>query len=179
MLPSQILLNNLLYDSSQLAIPTDRVDDADLLAPRRWDTPFVRNFMLCFGPLSSAFDLMAFGLLYWVLHTPAEVFQTAWFVESMATQVFVIFVIRTTRACWRDRPSPWLALASLAAVGVALALPFLPWGRVFGLVPLPAEVLGLLMALTLGYLAVAELAKHAFYRWIGNSRAVPAPDPVL
>src|SRR5437660_1374524 len=81
MRPVQILLNNFLYDLSELPIPTDRVADADLLAPRRWDTAFVRNFMLCFGPLSSLFDLLAFALLYRVLHTPAAIFQTAWFVQ--------------------------------------------------------------------------------------------------
>jgi Mg2+-importing ATPase len=167
MRPVQILLNNFLYDLSELPIPTDRVDDADLLAPRRWDTPFVRNFMLCFGPVSSLFDLLAFALLYKVLHTPAEVFQAAWFVESMATQVLVIFIIRTTRPCWRDRPSRWLALASVACVGAAFALPFLPWGGIFGFVPLPPDVLGLVVALTLGYLVVAEAVKHLFYRLIG------------
>jgi Mg2+-importing ATPase len=168
MRPVQILLNNFLYDLSELPIPTDRVDDADLLAPRRWDTPFVRNFMLCFGPVSSLFDLLAFALLYKVLHTPAEVFQAAWFVESMATQVLVIFIIRTPRPCWRDRPSRWLALASVLVVGAAFALPFLPWaGRVFGFVPLPPDVLALVVALTLGYLVVAESVKHLFYRLIG------------
>jgi len=166
MRPVQILLNNFLYDLSELPIPTDRVDDSDLLAPRRWDTPFVRNFMLCFGPVSSLFDLLAFALLYKVLHTPAEVFQAAWFVESMATQVLVIFVIRTTRSCWRDRPSPWLVLTSVSVVAAAFALPYLPWGHVFGFVPLPPEVLGLVVLLTLAYLAVAEAAKHVFYRLI-------------
>jgi P-type Mg2+ transporter len=109
---------------------------------------------------------MAFALLYKVLHTPAEVFQTAWFVESMATQVLVIFVIRTARPCWRDRPSRWLALASVACVGAAFALPFVSWGSVLGFVPLPPDVLGLVVALTLGYLAVAEAVKHLFYRLI-------------
>jgi len=167
MRPVQILLNNFLYDLSELPIPTDRVDDADLLAPRRWDTPFVRNFMLCFGPVSSLFDLLAFTLLYKVLHTPAEVFQAAWFVESMATQVLVIFVIRTARPCWRDRPSRWLALASVACVAAAFALPFMPWGGIFGFVPMPPQVLGLVVALTLAYLVVAEAVKHLFYRLIG------------
>jgi Mg2+-importing ATPase len=175
MRPVQILLNNFLYDLSELPIPTDRVDEADLLAPRRWDTAFVRNFMLTFGPLSSVFDLLAFALLYLVLHTPAAVFQTAWFVESMATQVLVIFVIRTPRACWRDRPSAWLALTSLAVVGVAVALPFTPWGAFFGFVAPPPAVLALVAALTLAYLVVAEAVKRVFYRL---SPAVPSARPL-
>ena len=165
MRPVQILLNNFLYDASELAIPTDRVSDADLLVPQRWDTALVRNFMLCFGPLSSLFDLSAFFLLYGVLHTQAEVFQTAWFVQSMATQVLVIFVIRTTRPCWRDRPSAWMTASSIAVVALSMALPFLPWSEALGFVPLSAEIIALVIALTVTYLIVAEVAKHVFYRF--------------
>ncbi|MFL6660694.1 MAG: cation transporting ATPase C-terminal domain-containing protein, partial [Rhizobacter sp.] len=116
MRPLQILLNNLLYDFSELPISADRVDDADLLAPRRWNAARVRNFMLCFGPLSSVFDLLGFAALLHVFHTPAAMFQSAWFVQSMATQVLVIFVVRTARAPWRDRPSGWLVFASVGIV---------------------------------------------------------------
>lgn len=164
MRPLQILLNNFLYDVSELAIPTDRVADGDLLQPQRWDIAAIRNFMLCFGPLSSVFDLLAFALLYAVLHTPEAVFQTAWFVQSMATQVLVIFVIRTSRAAWRDRPSAWLAIGSIAVVAVAVGLPFLPFGAAFGFVPLSSDVLWLLLALTLAYLAASEAMKHFFQR---------------
>jgi Mg2+-importing ATPase len=121
--------------------------------------------MLCIGPLSSLFDVAAFFILYGVMHVGAAQFQTAWFVESMATQVLVIFVIRSRRAAWRDRPSAWLVLASLAIVGVAFALPFVAWGSAFGFVPLPASILALIVALTAGYLAAAELLKYFFYRW--------------
>ena len=179
MRPVQILLNNFLYDLSELAIPTDRVDDAELLAPQRWDIDRIRNFMLAFGPLSSAFDLLAFWLLYAVLHTPEAVFQTAWFVQSMATQVLVIFVIRTGLAAWRDRPSAWLVAASLCVVAAAVALPFLPWSSVFGFVPLPRDVLLMVVVLTLAYLTVAEAMKHGFHRWVRRGAAAvhhtPAP----
>ena len=178
MRPVQILLNNFLYDLSELGIPTDRVADADLQAPQRWDIVFIRNFMLCFGPLSSVFDLLTFALLYRVLHTSEAMFQTAWFVESMATQVLVIFVIRTSRACWRDRPSGWLAIGSLAVVGVVLALPFVAWGQAFGFVPLPADVLLALLALTVVYLAAAEALKHFFYRLM-KLKAAPSVEPTL
>jgi len=173
MRPVQILLNNFLYDVSELAIPTDRVADADLLVPQRWDIRRIRDFMLCFGPLSSLFDIAAFALLYGVMHVGAAEFQSAWFVESMATQVLVIFVIRSRRAAWRDRPSRWLALASLAIVGVAVALPFVAWGGAFGFVPLPAPVLLLIAALTAGYLAAAEALKFFFYRHMRVAAAPP------
>jgi len=165
MRPVQILLNNFLYDVSELAIPTDRVDEADLQQPQRWDIGFLRNFMLCFGPLSSVFDLLAFALLYAVMQVSVAQFQTAWFVESMATQVLVIFVIRSRRAAWRDRPSTWLALGSIAIVAIAFALPFAPYGGTFGFEPLPARVLALVIGLTVAYLAAAEGLKHVFYRW--------------
>ncbi|HJV61367.1 MAG TPA: magnesium-translocating P-type ATPase [Albitalea sp.] len=177
MRPLQILLNNFLYDLSELAIPTDRVADADLLAPRRWDLAYIRNFMLCFGPLSSLFDLLTFAVLYLVIKTTPAMFQTAWFVESMATQVLVIFVIRTARSAWRDRPSPWLAAGSLAIVAVAVALPFVPSAALFGFVPLPMPVLAWMAALTLAYLASAEVAKHLFHRLTQrNTRGATLPS---
>jgi len=175
MRPLQILLNNFLYDVSELPIPTDRVAESDLLAPRRWNTDFIRNFMLTFGPLSSLFDLLAFALLHYVLHTPAALFQTAWFVQSMATQVLIVFVIRTERAAWRDRPSSVLALSSVVIVAGAAALPYSAWGSFFGFVPMPTPVLAVVMGLTLAYLAVTELAKHLFYRIDGSRGARQAP----
>jgi Mg2+-importing ATPase len=129
MRPLQILLNNFLYDVSELPIPTDRVAEADLLAPRRWNTDFIRNFMLTFGPLSSLFDLLASALLYYVLHTPAALFQTAWFVQSMATQVLIVFVIRTERAAWKERPSTLLALSSVAHRRRGRGAALQPWAR--------------------------------------------------
>lgn len=161
MKPVQVLLNNLLYDVSELAIPADRVDDADLAGPRRWDSDRVRRAMLTFGPLSSAFDLLAFGLLLGVLHVAEAEFQSAWFVLSLATQVLVIFVLRTARPCWRDRPSPALALTSVATVAFAAALPWLPGASLFGLVPLPPAVLATLGALTFAYLVATETARLA------------------
>lgn len=97
MLPSQILLNNLLYDSSQLAIPTDNVDPEQLARPSRWDVGFIRRFMLFFGPVSSVFDFVTFGVMLWIFHAGEPLFQAGWFVESLATQALVIFAIRTRR----------------------------------------------------------------------------------
>ena len=126
MLPSQILLNNLLYDASQMTIPTDNVDEEMLARPSAWDLGFIRSFMLFFGPLSSIFDFVTFAVMIGVLHAHAAEFRTGWFVESLATQTLVIFVIRTRRQpFWRSRPSRPLLVASLdrAARRRAAAVP--------------------------------------------------------
>jgi Mg2+-importing ATPase len=164
MLPLQILLNNLLYDVSELPIPLDEVDAEDLARPRRWDMRFVRDFMVAVGPISSVFDLITFGLLIALLHADEALFHTGWFVESIATQVLVIFVIRTRRNPLRSRPQRWLALTSIAVVALALLLPFSPVAGTLGFVPLPGEFFALLAVLVAVYLVLVELGKQAFYR---------------
>ena len=153
MLPTQILLNNLLYDVSQLAIPLDRVDGAMLAKPRRWNMASIRRFMWVFGPLSAAFDLMTFGLLLLGFGADEVLFHTGWFVCSFAEQVLVIFIIRSTHPL-RDRPHPVLAVTSLSALAVALALPYSPVAPWLGFVPVPAPVAGALALLTTTYLLV-------------------------
>jgi Mg2+-importing ATPase len=169
MRPLQILLNNFLYDVSELALPLDRVADAQLQQRQRWDIGAVRRFMLSYGPMSSLFDLAAFVLLVQWFHAGVPTFQTAWFVQSMATQVLVIFVIRTPGAAWRDPPSPWVTGSSLAVTVLAFALPWLPGAAALGFVPLAPPVLAMIGALTLGYLLAAEGLK----RWLNRRRAVP------
>ncbi|HWK64332.1 MAG TPA: magnesium-translocating P-type ATPase [Rhizobiaceae bacterium] len=163
MLPMQILLNNLLYDTSEIAIPLDKVDEAMIAKPRHWDMRFVRNFMLVLGPVSSLFDFLTFGLLLWGFRASEALFQTGWFVESLMTQVLVIFVIRTRARPWLSWPHPALAASSLGIVALALALPFTPLGVWLGFVPLPVEVLLSLAAVTAVYLAVAEEVKQWFF----------------
>lgn len=162
MLPIQILLNNLLYDASEVSIPLDSVDEVMIAAPRHWDMDFVRNFMLVLGSVSSLFDFLTFGLLLWIFKASEELFQTGWFVESLMTQVLVIFVIRTHARPWSSKPHPALVATSIGFVAIAVALPFTPIGGWFGFVPLPGQVLLALMALTFTYLLVAEQAKHWF-----------------
>jgi Mg2+-importing ATPase len=164
MLPVQILLNNFLYDLSEVALPLDRVDPAQLRRPKVWDIGFIRNFMLAMGSLSSLFDLLTFAVLIGALKANEATFQTAWFVESMATQVLVVFVIRTRGRPWRSRPSGWLALATLGTAAAAAALPFVPLGAAFGFVPLPAWFMGTIAGLTVGYLVAAKFAKRLFHR---------------
>ncbi len=163
MLPTQILLNNLLYDVSEISLPLDHVDDEDLARPARWDMAFIRNFMLTIGPISSLFDFLTFYLLISLFHAHQGLFRTGWFVESLATQVLVIFVIRTRRLPWRSRPNQWLVATSLSAVAVAMLLSYTPLAPYLGFAPLPASFFGLLALLLVVYLAMVQGAKQWFY----------------
>ncbi len=157
----QILLNNLLYDLSELALPLDEVDRRDVQAPRRWDLAEIQRFMFAFGPVSSVFDFATFALLLFVAKASEASFHSAWFVESIATQVLVVFVIRTPRRAWRSRPSRWLVAAAVMALGTAVALPFTPAAPALGLVPLPPWLMLGLAGLTATYLACTEAVKAA------------------
>ena len=164
MLPLQVLLNNLLYDVSEIALPLDNVDAQDLQQPRQWDMGFIRNFMLSIGPISSVFDFLTFYGLSLLFGLQESLFRTGWFVESMATQVLVIFVIRTRLNPLRSRPNRWLVLTSVAVLAVALALPFSPLAPLLGFAPLPAVYFAWLAALLLTYLLAVEAAKQWFYK---------------
>ena len=168
MLPSQILLNNLLYDTSQLAIPTDAVDEEQLRRPSHWDIAFIRRFMIFFGPLSSVFDFITFGVMLWVFHAGAGEFRSGWFVESLATQTLVIFAIRTRRVpFFRSHPSLPLTLAALSVVAVGAVLPATPLAQTLGFSPLPAAFFAALVAMVIGYLVLIEIGKRIFYRTAG------------
>ena len=175
MLPSQILLNNLLYDASQMTIPTDHVDEEMLARPSAWDLGFIRSFMIFFGPLSSIFDFATFGVMIGVLHAHAAEFRTGWFVESLSTQALIIFVIRTRRRpFWRSRPSQPLLLASVLVPLVGIALPYMPFGHTLGFSHLPLEYYPILGGMVIAYLVLVEFAKGIFYarRPIGAPVAV-------
>jgi Mg2+-importing ATPase len=164
MLPSQILLNNLLYDSSQLAIPTDNVDEEQLRKPSHWDIAFIRRFMLSFGPLSSVFDFVTFGVMLWVFHSGPAQFRSGWFVESLATQTLVIFAIRTRHIpFFRSHPSLPLTLAALGVVTVGAVLPATPLAHTLGFQPLPGAFFATLVGMILAYLALIEIGKRLFY----------------
>jgi Mg2+-importing ATPase len=164
MLPAQILLNNLLYDVSEIPIPLDSVDEEYLTQPRHWNMNFIRNFMLSVGPVSSAFDFLTFGIMLHLFHAGEKLFHTGWFIESMASQVLVIFIIRTRRSPFKSRPNRWLALCSLAVVVLAAALPFTPLGSSFGFVPPPLSFYAIMAGLVLFYLIAVEVIKQWFFR---------------
>jgi Mg2+-importing ATPase len=163
MTPGQILLNNLIYDASQVAIPTDTVDPAVEAQPARWDVHAIRRFMLIFGPISSLFDFVTFGLLLLVLGANARAFHTGWFIESLFTQVLVVLVIRTRRSpFWLSRPSRPLLGAIAAALAMAVIVPLSPLGDVLGFTALPLAFWLLLVVIVAAYLALVELAKRRF-----------------
>ncbi|MEU6776597.1 magnesium-translocating P-type ATPase [Streptomyces sp. NPDC046759] len=177
MLPSQILLNNLLYDTSQLAIPTDEVDEEQVRRPAHWDIAFIRRFMICFGPISSLFDFVTFAVMLGVFHADAAQFHTGWFVESLATQTLVIFAIRTRRIpFWRSRPSLPLTLTALGVVALGAALPATPLAHVLGFQPLPTAFFAAVATMVVVYLLLVELGKRIFYRTTGP-RGRPGPAP--
>lgn len=163
MLPVQILLNNLLYDVSELPIPLDRVDDDYLSRPRHWDMNFIRNFMLVIGPVSSIFDFITFYIMLSVFHAGESLFHTGWFIESMATQVLVIFIIRTRKNPFKSRPNKWLLVCSLTVVAAAVLLPFTPVGAYLGFVAPPALFFLVLVVMLIVYLVVVEGMKQWFF----------------
>ena len=176
MTPSQILLNNLLYDTSQLAIPTDSVDDEQLRKPSHWDIGNIRRFMLVFGPISSLFDFLTFALMLWLLRAPVPEFQAGWFVESLATQTLIVFAIRTRRVpFWKSRPGTLLRATVLGIVAVGVVLPYSPVAPLIGFHPLPLVFLLALVGVVLVYLVVIEIAKLAYYR-VGD---VPVPEHAI
>jgi P-type Mg2+ transporter len=164
MLPTQILLNNILYDLSEVPIPLDEVDQEELRKPRVLDMNFIRNFMLVIGPISSMFDFLTFYVMLVVLKANETLFQTGWFVESLSTQVLVIFVIRTRGNPFKSRAHPVLVATSLSVMLIGAILPFTPLGAYFGFVPPPAQFYAILAAMVVVYLTIVEVAKRVFYR---------------
>ena len=175
MLPSQILLNNLLYDASRLAIPTDHVDSEQLRRPSHWDIGFIRRFMLLFGLISSLFDFVTFAVMLGVFQAGPDLFRTGWFVESLATQTLVIFAVRTRRVPFlRSRPSWQLTTAALGIVAVGFVIPMTPLAGPLGFTPLPIGFFLVLLAMVPVYLVLIELGKLMFYA--EHEHVPPRPD---
>jgi len=164
MLPIQILLNNFLYDLSEIAIPYDTVEEETLARPCAWDIGFVRRFMLALGPVSSVFDFLTFFVLLRVFHADEALFHTGWFVESLATQVLVIFIIRTRGNPLVHPPGRWLVGLALAVVAIAAVLPLTPAASYLGFVAPPPGFYLALAGIVGVYLACVQLAKSVFYR---------------
>jgi P-type Mg2+ transporter len=167
MLPTQILLNNFLYDLAQITIPTDNVDATYIDKPRRWDIKLIRDFMIYIGPISSIYDFLTFYALLKIFHASEALFHTGWFVESLATQTLVLFIIRTAGNPFRSRPSLPLAITTVLIVVVGIALPISPLARVFGFTPVPAMFFLFLAGAVVTYLLLVELVKR---RLMGRRR---------
>jgi len=175
MLPAQILLNNLLYDISQSTITTDKVDDEYVERPKRWDIGFIKRFMVSLGPVSSLFDYLTFFMMIFVFLpliplsmlslNDQHLFQTAWFIESICSQILVVFVIRTRRTpFWKSKPSKYLVISSIAIIAFAVTVPYTSLGALFSLVPPPPLFYAALALLLGSYIAVAEVVKYYFYK---------------
>jgi Mg2+-importing ATPase len=165
LLPLQILLNNLLYDLSEVGIPFDEVDAEDVARPQVWDMAEILRFTLVMGTVSSLFDATTFIILLKVFHTDATQFHTGWFLESIATQILVIFLIRSRQLPWRgSRPDRVLVISSLGALAAAIVLMFAPSGAMLGFAGLPPALLATIALITLAYLAAAEAAKRIALR---------------
>jgi P-type Mg2+ transporter len=164
MLPTQILLNNFLYDFSQITIPTDNIDPGFMQKPRKWNIASIRDFMLVIGPISSIYDFLTFYVLLNVYHASEALFHTGWFVESLATQTLVIFVIRTTGNPLRSLPSPALAATALLVVLIGLWLPFSRVAGPLGFVPLSAAFYAFLGVVVITYLLLVQVIKQRLVR---------------
>ena len=164
MLPTQILLNNFLYDLSQVTIPTDNVDPSYVKKPQHWDISLIRKFMIFIGPVSSIFDFLTFFILLRIFNAGAVLFHTGWFVESLATQTLVLFIIRTAGNPLRSRPSRPLTITTLLIIALGILLPYTPLAGPLGFTPLPAPYFLFLVVMTTIYLLLVQLVKSRLMR---------------
>jgi Mg2+-importing ATPase len=173
MAPIQILFMNLLYDISNMTLPTDNVDEEYIKSPKHWDIGFVRKYTLFFGPFSSLYDFLTYGIMLFIFgcwagtpHSTLEaLFQTGWFVESFWTEVLVMYVIRTRRIpFFTSRPGKWLTVLTLSCVAFGTILPFTPLGSFLGFTSLPPSYWALLLLMVATYLVLVDAGTVFFYK---------------
>jgi len=173
MLSIHLLLQNLMYDISQLALPWDKMDPEFLRQPRRWDASNIRRFMLWMGPTSSLFDITTFALMWFVFgasHAGAQsLFQSGWFVEGLLSQTLVVHMLRTQKIPFiQSRAALPVLLTTFAVMALGIAIPFSPLGAIVGLVPLPLAYFPWLAATLFGYCLVAQGMKRIYIRRFGH-----------
>ena len=171
LLAPQILLNNFLSDIPAITIASDNVDPEMTDKPRRWNTKFIRNYMVVFGMVSSIFDFLTFGILLFLFRASPEAFRTGWFIESLLTELVIALVVRTRHLFFRSRPGKLLLLSTLIFIAIALVLPYLPFNKIFGFVPLPAPLMLTMIGLTAFYVLATEITKKFFYSRLENANA--------
>jgi len=175
LLPIQVLLTNLIYDIAQIGLPMDNVDPEAIERPIHWDMRLIERFMMVMGPISTVFDLITFAILLLILHAGEAFFRTGWFVESLVTQILMIFAVRTRRRLFTSRPQRMVVLLALGGAALTLALPFVPGvGRWFQFIHPPALYFGYLAAVTVGFLVTTELVKRVFWARFGAESAPPS-----
>ncbi len=171
LLPIQVLLTNLIYDFAQTGLPLDHVDPEAIERPIHWDIRLIERFMIVIGPISTLFDVATFAVLLLLFHADEALFRTGWFVESLVTQILMIFAVRTRRRLFASRPHRAVAGLAFGATALALALPFLPAiSQWFGFVHLPASYFAFLLVVVAAFLLMTELVKRVFY-----ARVAPMP----
>jgi len=166
LLPVQILLNNFLSDLPAIAIASDKVDGELTRQPRRWDMSYIRKFMIVFGLQSSVFDFATFGLLFYIFHATISQFRTAWFMESLLTEILILLVIRTQRPFFRSKPSKYLLLATVFTFLACITIPYLPFADLFALYPLPAVMFASIIFIVILYIVVAEVSKKRLIKTV-------------
>jgi P-type Mg2+ transporter len=171
MLAPQILLNNFLSDIPSVTIASDNVDLETVEKPHRWNTKFIRNYMILFGLVSSVFDFLTFGTLLFLFRASPEEFRTGWFIESLITELVIALIVRTRHLFFRSRPGTLLLVSSLVFIGITLVIPYLPFLSVFGFVPLPAPLMLAMLGLTALYVMATEVSKKFFYSRLENAVA--------
>jgi P-type Mg2+ transporter len=171
LLAPQILLNNFLSDIPATTIAGDNVDPEMVQKPRRWNTKFIRNYMVLFGLVSSIFDFLTFGTLLFLFRASPEEFRTGWFIESLITELVIALVVRTRHVFFRSRPGNLLLASTLIFIGITIVLPYLPFVSVFGFIPLPAPLMLAMLGLTMLYVVATELTKKFFYSKMENATA--------
>ena len=163
LLPKQILLINFMTDFPAMTIASDAVDPEAVSAPRRWDIKRLRNFMLVFGFISSAFDYITFGVLLLWFKAAEELFQSGWFVLSILTELMLLLVMRTQNPFFRSKPAPALLYATIGIAALTLVLPYLPLSSILNITPIPPAILLALLGVAALYIIVTEIAKHFFF----------------
>lgn len=164
LLPVQILLNNFLADLPAIALASDKVDDELVVKPRKWSMSYIRRFMIVFGLQSSIFDFLTFGLLYYVFHSSIQQFRTAWFMESLLTQILILLIIRTRKPFFRSQPSKYLLLATGFIFLACVTIPYLHFARLFEFTSLPLPIFFSILLIVAAYILVAEVSKKYFIR---------------
>lgn len=174
LLPKQILLINFLTDFPAMTIASDSVDTEAVAAPRRWDIKRLRNFMLIFGLISSAFDYMTFAVLLLWFKSGEELFHSGWFVLSILTELMLLLVMRTQKPFFKSKPAPSLLISTLGVAALTLILPYLPVANILSISPIPPLILLALIGIAVLYIIATEVAKHFFFRVKKDKRAIPS-----
>ena len=164
MLPKQILLTNFLTDFPYLTVASDNVDEDQLEKPGKWNLKLIRNYMVVFGIHSSLFDIITFLTLLFFLKANESLFQTGWFIESVLSELFILFIIRTHKNFFYSRPGKYLFLLSFLGLALTIGLPYMPFAGRLGLTPLPILYLGIMLSIVAAYILTADILKVWFFK---------------